>query len=209
MKDDSKRTEAKTIASNNMQYNLIKQRVKMNKESDSFWIDASAMLPALQDAESQRAFGSSIKPIAYSKEYAQFLLDELLNNQGVEQTCKRLLTKCYMIEFNHVANSLVKKYYEQLRTAKPNVPVNKFDVEKLVNESQEMQFFNKNHYFEKSAVADPIAREVSKEMKKMQLADAEAGKPEWSDERKEKVKAELYKYIQDEIRKHIAFVNNL
>ena len=48
-----------------------------------------------------------------------------------------------MIEFNHVANSLVKKYYEQLRTAKPNVPVNKFDVEKLVNESQEMQFFNK------------------------------------------------------------------
>ena len=43
----------------------------------------------------------------------------------------------------------------------------------------------------------------------MQLADAEAGKPEWSDERKEKVKAELYKYIQDEIRKHIAFVNNL
>ena len=86
MKNDKARTDnqvkAETVSGNNakadFQYNLIKQRVRLENKSDSFWIDAEAMLPAIQNLESTRAEGSAVKAIEYSSEYLQWLVSQLV-----------------------------------------------------------------------------------------------------------------------------------
>ena len=179
--------KAETTTSNNAtgsydgKYHLIKQRVRTSNTTDAFWIDAQAMLPAIQNFESARKVGSAIKPTEYTERYLMFLVNELVKSIGIKTACERVLTKCYMIEFNQQIGSLVKAEYAKLMLANPDMPVSKTDVEKLVNNSDLVKFYNKEHKFPASENADSLLNKCKREVEKANKLRIENGKPAWNE----------------------------
>ena len=202
MKNDIARKDnqvkVETVKSNNakagFQFNMIKQKVRLSNEKDSFWIDATAMLPAIQNLESARAEGSAVKPSENSIEYLNWLVEQLVASEGIENACKLVLNKCYMIKFNHEIGTILKASYQKLLAENPNMPVNKFDVEKLINDHVDVAYFNENHKWPATEKADKVWNACLKIVK--QLAERD----NWSDDQ-ERIQRATQKLYSLEVEK--------
>ena len=213
MKNDKARTDnqvkAETVSSNNakaeFQFNSIKQKVRLSNEKDSFWIDATANLPAIQNIESTRAEGSAVKPIEYSEKYLQWLVSQLIATEGIKKACELVLNKCYMIRFNHEIGVILKATYKKLMAEHPDMPVSKFDVEKLINEHPDVQYFNDKHSWPATEKADKLWNSCVKLVN--EIAEAKG----WSDdkERLEKGYHQMYNKKLAEQQSSADLLNNL
>lgn len=191
--------KAETSTSNNAsasyKYNLIQQKVRVGNSADSFHINVSAMLPAIQDQESTRE--AKTKPIEYTQSYLDFLVAELVQANGIKEACDRIYNKCIMIQFNQAVGQLLKAEYHKLTSANPDKPISKFDVEKLINGSELLKHYNQHHTFPASERTDSMLASSKRKVEKANKLRVENGKTAWNEVEVEERISKLYKIELD------------
>jgi len=176
-------------------YNLIQQKVRVGNSADSFHVNISAMLPAIQDTDSTR--DAKTKPIEYTQSYLDFLVAELVQANGIKEACDRIYNKCIMIQFNQAVGQLLKAEYHKLISANPDKPISKFDVEKLINESELLKHYNQHHTFPASERTDSMLASSKRKVEKANKLRVENGKPAWNESEVEERVSKLYKIELD------------
>ena len=178
-------------AQGSYKYNLIQQKVRVGNSADSFHINVSAMLPAIQDTDSTRE--AKTKPIEYTQSYLNFLIAELVQANGIKEACDRVYNKCVMIQFNQAVGQLLKAEYHKLTSADPTKPISKFDVEKLINESELLKHYNQHHTFPASERTDSMLASSKRKVEKANKLRVENGKQAWTNVEVEERVSKLYK----------------
>ena len=181
---ESNTAKAETTKGNTAQgsykYNLIQQKVRIGNKADAFSINVSAMLPAVQDHDSTRE--AKVKPTEYTESYLSFLVAELVQANGIKEACTRVLNKCVMIQLNQAVSVLLKAEYEKAMIENPDKPISKFDLEKLINNSELMRFYNDKHTFPASEKADSTLASTRRKVDKANKQRQENGLPSWTEE---------------------------
>jgi hypothetical protein len=166
-------------ASASYKYNLIQQKVRVGNKADSFSINVTAMLPAIQDIDSTR--DAKCKPIEYTQAYLDWLIAEMVQANGIKEACTRVFNKCVMIQLNQAVSVLLKAEYEKALIENPDKLISKFDLEKLINNSELIKFYNDKHTFPESERADSMLSSTKRKVDKANKMRVENGNLAWND----------------------------